>query len=77
MDSGKEHALPWYPPICETPNSFDSKFISPLLLKATMGISSPESSLTSFLTSLAKNSELAEIGQRILTATKSVTYKFI
>ncbi|CAG5102000.1 Similar to ttc17: Tetratricopeptide repeat protein 17 (Danio rerio) [Cotesia congregata] len=71
MDSGKEHALPWYPPICQTSNSFDSKFISPLLLKATMGISSPESSLTSFLTSLAKNSELAEIGQRILTATKS------
>ncbi|XP_057331405.1 tetratricopeptide repeat protein 17 isoform X2 [Microplitis mediator] len=71
MDSEKEHMLPWYPPICQSPESFDSKFISPLLLKATTGVSSSDSSLTSFLTDLAKNSELAEIGQRILTATKS------
>lgn len=72
MEPGKEHTLPWYPPACEPPETFDSKFIPQTLLKASLGNSYPEASLKSFLANLVKDAELAEIGQRILTATRSV-----
>ncbi|XP_046477083.1 tetratricopeptide repeat protein 17 isoform X2 [Neodiprion pinetum] len=71
IDPGKEHSLPWYPPACEAPKTFDAKYISTTLLKATIGNNLPDSSLSQVLKSLVKDSELAEIGQRILTATRS------
>ncbi|XP_048514403.1 tetratricopeptide repeat protein 17 isoform X2 [Athalia rosae] len=71
IDPGKEHSLPWYPPACEAPKSFDPKYISATLLKATIGNNLADSSLSHVLKNLVKDSELAEIGQRILTATRS------
>ncbi|XP_011306782.1 tetratricopeptide repeat protein 17 [Fopius arisanus] len=71
IEAGKEHKLPWYPPTCQSPEIFDQKFISKSLLKATLGSHSPDSSLSGHLINLVKDAEIAEIGQRILTATKS------
>ncbi|XP_043289555.1 tetratricopeptide repeat protein 17 isoform X2 [Venturia canescens] len=70
--SGEEHALPWYPPTCQTPESYDTKNIPSLLLTTASNTpNSPERSLAPFITNLVKGAELAEIGQRILTATKA------
>lgn len=72
IDPDKEHALPWYPPVCQPPDTYNEKFISQALLKATStGNHLPEKNLASHLKYLVKNAELAEIGQRILTATKT------
>ncbi|XP_063991884.1 tetratricopeptide repeat protein 17 isoform X2 [Diachasmimorpha longicaudata] len=71
IEAGKEHALPWYPPTCQSPETYDQKYISQSLLKATLGSNSPDSSLAGPLLNLAKDAEIAEIGQRILTATTS------
>ncbi|XP_015120948.1 tetratricopeptide repeat protein 17 isoform X2 [Diachasma alloeum] len=71
IGAGKGHDLPWYPPTCQSPETYDQKFISQSLLKATLGSNSPDSSLREPLLSLVKEAEIAEIGQRILTATKS------
>lgn len=73
MEPGKEHILPWYPPTCQTPETYDTKFISLSLIKAAASSNLPDRSLTHFLANLVKDAELAEIGQRILTATKSVS----
>ena len=67
-----EHPLPWYPPTCQQPKLFNPKYIPSELLKATTGYNYPDSSLSHLLTSLVENAELAEIGQRILTATSMV-----
>ncbi|XP_014238216.1 tetratricopeptide repeat protein 17 [Trichogramma pretiosum] len=72
MSSVKEHPLPWYPPICKGSKPFNPKYIPAELIKATMGYNNlPDSSLAPHLTALVENSELSEIGQRILTATNS------
>ncbi|KAK0083957.1 hypothetical protein PV326_006462 [Microctonus aethiopoides] len=71
MEPGKEHILPWYPPTCQSPEAYDTKFISLSLIKAAASSNLPDRSLTHFLANLVKDAELAEIGQRILTATKS------
>lgn len=72
IDPDKEHPLPWYPPICQVPKSFDRKYIPPELVKATTGYNLPDTSLTPMLTALVNDAEISEIGQRILTATNSV-----
>lgn len=72
IDPDKEHPLPWYPPVCQAPKSFDRKYIPPELVKATTGYNLPDSSLTPLLTALVDDAEVSEIGQRILTATNSV-----
>ncbi|XP_033211674.1 tetratricopeptide repeat protein 17 isoform X2 [Belonocnema kinseyi] len=71
LEQGKEHLLPWDEPICYTPKIFDEKYIPKSLLKATESYKNPDSALSPFLTSLVEDAEVAEIGQRILTATKS------
>ncbi|XP_024944685.1 tetratricopeptide repeat protein 17 isoform X3 [Cephus cinctus] len=71
INSGQEHSLPWYPPNCQTPKSFDQKYIPPALLTASFGNRLADSSLSHILNGLVKDAEITEIGQRILTATKS------
>ena len=75
IDPGMEHSLPWYPPACETPETYDQRNLPPLLLIAASNSgNTPENSLAPFIANLVKGAELAEIGQRILTATKAVRY---
>ena len=72
IDPDKEHPLPWYPPVCQTPKTFKLKYIPPELVKATTGYNLPDSSLTPLFSALVEHAEISEIGQRILTATNSV-----
>lgn len=74
IEPNKEHPLPWYPPTCQKPKSYDSKYITSELLKVSGSKSSPDSELTKYLTVLVDGAELAEIGQRILTAIKMVSF---
>ena len=76
LEQGKEHLLPWHPPTCYEAKTFDEKYIPKSLLKATVSYNEPDSVLSPFLTSLVEDAEVAEIGQRILTATKSVNCIF-
>ncbi|XP_031782231.1 tetratricopeptide repeat protein 17 isoform X2 [Nasonia vitripennis] len=77
IDPDKEHPLPWYPPVCQVPKSFDRKYIPPELVKATTGYNLPDTSLTPMLTALVNDAEISEIGQRILTATNSPMTNFL
>ncbi|KAJ8678526.1 hypothetical protein QAD02_014313 [Eretmocerus hayati] len=71
IEPEKEHPLPWSPPKCQSPRSFDRKYIPSELVKATTGYNLPDSNLMPSLTSLVEGAEISEIGQRILTATSS------
>lgn len=72
IEPWKKHPLPWYPPMCQSPKSFNEKYITNTLLGATMQQHSPDASLKPFLLNLVQTADLAEIGQRILTAIKAV-----
>ncbi|XP_070517134.1 tetratricopeptide repeat protein 17-like isoform X4 [Cardiocondyla obscurior] len=71
IEPWKKHPLPWHPPICQTPKSFNERYITRSLLDATMQQHSPDVSLKPFLHNLVQTADLAEIGQRILTATEA------
>ncbi|XP_029154934.1 tetratricopeptide repeat protein 17 isoform X2 [Nylanderia fulva] len=71
IEPWKKHPLPWHPPICQTPKSFNKKYIAHTLLDATTHQRSSDASLRPFLHNLVQTADLAEIGQRILTATKA------
>lgn len=71
MEPWKKHPLPWYPPICQTPKSFNKKYITHTLLDVTTQQRSSDTSLRPFLHNLVQTADLAEIGQRILTATEA------
>lgn len=77
IEPDKEHPVPWYPPVCQGQKMFNRKYIPPELVKAATGYNLPDSSLTPLLTALVENrvenAEISEIGQRILTATNSVS----
>lgn len=68
----KKHPLPWYPPTCQSPKSFNKKYITSALLDATMQQHLSDASLKPFLHNLVQTADFAEIGQRILTAIKAV-----
>lgn len=72
MEPWKKHSLPWYPPICQSPKLFNDKYITHTLLDTTMQQHSPDTFLKPFLHNLVQTTDLAEIGQRILTATEMV-----
>ncbi|XP_011868164.1 PREDICTED: tetratricopeptide repeat protein 17 isoform X3 [Vollenhovia emeryi] len=71
IEPWKKHPLPWHPPICHSPESFNEKYIAHTLLDATMQQHLPDASLKPFLHNLVQTADLAEIGQRILTATEA------
>ncbi|KYM81213.1 Tetratricopeptide repeat protein 17 [Atta colombica] len=71
IEPWKKHPLPWHPPICQSPISFNERYITHMLLDATVQQHSPDISMKPFLHSLVHTADLAEIGQRILTATKA------
>ncbi|KYN15443.1 Tetratricopeptide repeat protein 17 [Trachymyrmex cornetzi] len=71
IEPWKKHPLPWHPPICQSPISFNERYITHMLLDATVQQHSPDISLKPFLHSLVHTADLAEIGQRILTATEA------
>lgn len=77
MEPWKKHPLPWYPPICQTPKSFNKKYITHTLLDVTTQQRSSDTSLRPFLHNLVQTADLAEIGQRILTATEAVRFIII
>lgn len=73
IEPGKKHPLPWYPPICHSPESFNEKYITRTLLDATaQQQQSSDASLKPLLYNLVQTADLAEIGQRILTAIEAV-----
>lgn len=72
IESWKKHPLPWHPPICQAPKSFNKKYITRTLLDATIQQHSSDASLKPFLHNLVPTADFAEIGQRILTATEAV-----
>lgn len=72
IEPWKKHPLPWHPPICQSPKSFNERYITHMLLDATVQQHSPDISLKPFLHNLVHTADLAEIGQRILTATEAV-----
>lgn len=76
IEPWKKHPLPWHPPICQTPKSFNKKYITRTLLDATVQQHSSDASLKPFLHNLVQTAEFAEIGQRILTATEAVQFTF-
>ncbi|XP_011638804.1 tetratricopeptide repeat protein 17 [Pogonomyrmex barbatus] len=71
IEPWKKHPLPWHPPICQSPKSFNKKYITHTLLDASVQQHSPDTSLKPFLHNLVQSADLAEIGQRILTATEA------
>ncbi|KAL6265599.1 hypothetical protein P5V15_002393 [Pogonomyrmex californicus] len=71
IEPWKKHPLPWHPPICQSPKSFNKKYITYTLLDASVQQHSPDTSLKPFLHNLVQSADLAEIGQRILTATEA------
>lgn len=71
IEPWKKHPLPWHPPICQAPKSFNKKYITRTLLDATVQQHSSDASLKPFLHNLVQTTEFAEIGQRILTATEA------
>ncbi|XP_012227252.1 tetratricopeptide repeat protein 17 [Linepithema humile] len=71
IEPWKKHPLPWYPPTCQSPKSFNKKYITPALLDATVQQHSSDASLKPFLHNLVQTADFAEIGQRILTAIKA------
>jgi hypothetical protein len=81
LPPGTEHALPWYPPLCNIANSatdpeLDAYFPSSLTRDGVLDVPGTETSLKSQLTkyiSEGHNMMEAEIGQRILTAINQVT----
>lgn len=72
IEPWKKHPLPWHPPICQTSNLFNERYITHTLLDATIQQHSPDTYLKPFLHNLVQTADLAEIGQRILTATEAV-----
>lgn len=72
IEPGKKHPLPWHPPLCQVPESFNEKYITHTLLDATTRQHSSDIFLKPFLHSLVQTAESAEIGQRILTAIEAV-----
>ncbi|XP_014469374.1 PREDICTED: tetratricopeptide repeat protein 17 isoform X2 [Dinoponera quadriceps] len=68
IEPGKKHPLPWHPPLCQAPGSFDERYMTRALLDATARQHTPDASLNPFLHSLVQSADSAEIGQRILTA---------
>ncbi|XP_070162882.1 tetratricopeptide repeat protein 17-like isoform X1 [Polyergus mexicanus] len=71
IEPWKKHPLPWHPPICQAPKSFNKKYITRTLLDATVQQRSSDASLKPFLHNLVPTADFAEIGQRILTATEA------
>lgn len=72
IEPWEKHPLPWHPPICQSRKSFNERYITHTLLDETMQQYSPDASLKPFLHNLVHTADLAEIGQRILTATETV-----
>ncbi|EZA50628.1 Tetratricopeptide repeat protein [Ooceraea biroi] len=70
VEPGKKHPLPWRPPTCQTPKSYNDKYITRIVLDATVQQHPSDVSLKPFLQNLAQTADFAEIGQRILTATE-------
>jgi len=78
---GTEHALPWYPPLCNVANTatdpeLDAYFPLSLTRDSFLDVPGRETSLRSHLTKYVSdghNMAEAEIGQRILTAINKVT----
>lgn len=74
IEPGKKHPLPWHSPTCQSPKSFNEKYITSTLLDATAQQQSSDASLKPFLHNLVQSADLAEIGQRILTAIETVRF---
>lgn len=76
IEPWKKHPLPWRPPTCQSPKSFNEKYITYTLLDVAEQQHSSDASLKPFLHNLVQNVDLAEIGQRILTAVETVKFTF-
>lgn len=79
LPKGTQHDLPWYPPVCEHPDSDGDKYLPPNEKQALNVELKNSAFLRKHLMIYADEdaTDEAEIGQRIITAMEKVILYFI